>query len=162
MKFRQPTNQLVEAVQSLIADSSTVDVRVRCKDHQPSDGLGAHRLILAAASPDFLKELLLNANVEDELICLHLPDYQSWEMGPIMSLIYYGEVWITEAFALDCQKILQDLKIAVELETGPEELQEQKRIPVKIKSEIPSIGNNAKLCSLPKLNFSLFSYRKCC
>ena len=162
MKFCQPTNQLVEAVQSLIADSSTVDVRVRCKDHQPSDGLGAHRLILAAASPDFLKELLLNANVEDELICLHLPDYQSWEMGPIMSLIYYGEVWITEAFALDCQKILQDLKIAVELETGPEELQEQKRIPVKIKSEIPSLGTNAKLCSVPNLNFSLFSYRKCC
>ena len=131
MIFRQPTNQLVEAVQALIADSSTVDVRVRCKDHQPSDGLGAHRLILAAASPDFLKDLLLNANLEDELICLHLPDYQSWEMGPIMSLIYYGEVWINEAFALDCQKILQDLKIAVELEAE----QEQKK--VKVKSELP-------------------------
>ena len=142
MIFRQPTNQLVEAVQALIADSSTVDVRVRCKDHQPSDGLGAHRLILAAASPDFLKDLLLNANLEDELICLHLPDYQSWEMGPIMSLIYYGEVWINEAFALDCQKILQDLKIAVELEAE----QEQKK--VKVKSELPLEVKVEKIYSL--------------
>ena len=131
MKFRQSSTHLVEAIQTLIADRSAVDVRVRCKDHQPSDGLGAHRLILAAASPDFLKLLLLDATSEsegDELICLHLPDYSSSEMGPIMSLIYYGEVWITESFALDCQKILQDLKIAVELDQ-PE--QDKQRIKVK-------------------------------
>ena len=44
--------------QSLLADESSVDVRVRCKDHQPLDGLGAHKLVLAAASPDFLKTAL--------------------------------------------------------------------------------------------------------
>ena len=31
---------------------------MRCKDHQPLDGLGAHKLVLAAASPNFLKKVL--------------------------------------------------------------------------------------------------------
>ena len=39
-----------------------MDVRVRCKDHQPLDGLGAHRLVLAAASPDFLRSALSGEN----------------------------------------------------------------------------------------------------
>ena len=80
---------------------------LRCKDHQPSDGLGAHRLILAAASSR-LKEILLEvSSAEDELICLHLPDYTSVEVGPVMSLLYYGETWITESCAQVCQDILQ-------------------------------------------------------
>ena len=79
----------------------------RCKDHQPSDGLGAHRLILAAASTK-LKEILLEvSSAEEELICLHLPDYTSVEVGPVMSLLYYGETWITESCAQVCQDILQ-------------------------------------------------------
>ena len=38
----------------------------RCRDHQPSDGLGAHKLVLAAASPDFLKLILpgISENVQ--------------------------------------------------------------------------------------------------
>ena len=40
MKLTQPSLKLVDAIQSLIAERSSVDVRVRCKDHQPSDGLG--------------------------------------------------------------------------------------------------------------------------
>ena len=103
MKFGpQPSSNLVEAIQTLIADRRSVDVRVRCefipiysfffyfitiysnlrcKDHQPSDGLGAHRLILAAASSR-LKEILLevSSKAEEELICLHLPDYTSVEV----------------------------------------------------------------------------------
>ena len=79
----------------------------RCKDHQPSDGLGAHRLILAAASSR-LKDILLEvSSAEEELICLHLPDYTSVEVGPVMSLLYYGETWITESCAQVCQDILQ-------------------------------------------------------
>ena len=82
-------------------------IYLRCKDHQPSDGLGAHRLILAAASSR-LKEILLEvSSAEDELICLHLPDYTSVEVGPVMSLLYYGETWITESCAQVCQDILQ-------------------------------------------------------
>ena len=84
-----------------------VFIYLRCKDHQPSDGLGAHRLILAAASSR-LKEILLEvSSAEDELICLHLPDYTSVEVGPVMSLLYYGETWITESCAQVCQDILQ-------------------------------------------------------
>ena len=52
--------------QSLLTDGSSVDVRVRCKDHQALDGLGAHRLILAAASPDFLKSILSGKNITYE------------------------------------------------------------------------------------------------
>ena len=79
VKIGQSSAHLVEAIQALIADHASVDVRVRCKDHQPSDGLGAHRLILAAASPNYLKNLMLNAASEDDLICLHLPDFTSNE-----------------------------------------------------------------------------------
>lgn len=108
---------LIEAIQTLIEDRTSVDVRVRCKDHLPSDGLGAHKLILAAASPMFLKDILSAlANAEDELLCIHLPDYTADEVGPVMSLLYYGEIWITESYAQVCQSILQDLKIAVELD----------------------------------------------
>ena len=86
-------------------------IYLRCKDHQPSDGLGAHRLILAAASSR-LKEILLEvSSAEDELICLHLPDYTSVEVGPVMSLLYYGETWITESCAQVCQDILQVNKL---------------------------------------------------
>lgn len=116
--LREPssTPKLVESIQSLIAErSSPIDVRVRCKDHQPSDGLGAHRLILAAASPNYLKEMLLQVD-SDDLICLHLPDYTSIEVGPVMSLLYYGETWINESHAQVCQDILQDLKIAVQFQ----------------------------------------------
>ena len=117
MKLSQPSSNLVEAIQTLIADQAPVDVRVRCKDHQPSDGLGAHRLILAAASPNYLKEILLDINnTEDELLCLHLPDYTSAQVGPVMSLLYYGETWITESHAQVCQDILQDLKVAVQVD----------------------------------------------
>ena len=44
--------------QNLLTDEGSVDVRIRCKDHQPLDGLGAHQLVLAAASPDFLRKVL--------------------------------------------------------------------------------------------------------
>ena len=49
----------VDSIQTLLTDGGSIDVRVRCKDHQPSDGLGAHKLVLAAASPHFLKQQLL-------------------------------------------------------------------------------------------------------
>ena len=118
VKLGQSSSRLVEAIQALIADHASVDVRVRCKDHQPSDGLGAHRLILAAASPNYLKHLMLSVANEDDLICLHLPDYTSGEIGPIMSLLYYGETWISESYAQIGQKILDELKIAVQIESN--------------------------------------------
>lgn len=108
--------KLVEAIQTLLAEGTSVDVRVRCKDHQPSDGLGAHKLVLAAASPTFLKEAILDVAASDEeLLCLHLPDYTSLEIGPVMSLLYYGEIWLSNSYATVCQAILDDLQIAVRL-----------------------------------------------
>ena len=137
VKIGQSSAHLVEAIQALIADHASVDVRVRCKDHQPSDGLGAHRLILAAASPNYLKNLMLNAASEDDLICLHLPDFTSNEIGPIMSLLYYGETWITESYAQIGQKVLDELKIAVQIESSNADIlsnlnKNQKNIRIKV------------------------------
>ena len=39
----------------------------------------------------------------DQLLCIHLPDYTSTEVGPVMSLLYYGEVWLCEAYINVCQ-----------------------------------------------------------
>ncbi len=111
--------QLVEEIQALLASGTSVDVRVRCKDHQPSDGLGAHKLVLASTSR-FLKEALLASPLEDGLLCLHLPDYTSQEVGPVLSLLYYGEIWLTEDYASVCQSILDDLQISVRLTKEPD------------------------------------------
>ena len=94
--------------------------------------------MLAAASPDFLKNALSGKDMyyvgivpqlketkiyvafnsilhflildlcsgesdPDQLLCLHLPDYTSTEVGPVMSLLYYGEVWLCEAYVSVCQ-----------------------------------------------------------
>ena len=29
----------------------------------------------------------------EELACVHLPDFASSEVGPVLSLLYYGEIW---------------------------------------------------------------------
>ena len=34
----------------------------------------------------------------DQLLCIHLPDYTSAEVGPVMSLLYYGEVWLCDTY----------------------------------------------------------------
>ena len=144
VKIGQSSAHLVEAIQALIADHASVDVRVRCKDHQPSDGLGAHRLILAAASPNYLKNLMLNAASEDDLICLHLPDFTSNEIGPIMSLLYYGETWITESYAQIGQKVLDELKIAVQIESSNSNILSNfnKNKNIRIKIEPPEDDDN--------------------
>ena len=50
---------VVEAVQQLLTGGQLIDVRIRCGDHGPSDGIGAHKLVLAAASPKLLVGTLL-------------------------------------------------------------------------------------------------------
>ena len=49
-----------------------------------------------------------------------------------MSLLYYGEIWITENYAQVCQNILQDLKIDLRIEKV--EFEQEKRV-VRIKRE---------------------------
>ena len=44
----------------------------------------------------------------------------------VMSLFYYGETWITESCAQVCQDIMQDLKIAVQLDGGQFNPKEEK------------------------------------
>ena len=45
-----------------------VDVRICCSDHSPSDGLGAHRAMLAAASPRLLGPWLQSEECDDEMV----------------------------------------------------------------------------------------------
>ena len=107
----------VESIQIWATDRRTVDVRIRCKDHQPSDGLGAHKVLLAAASPDFLSLVLVDP--DDPMVCLHLPDYTSYEVGAILSLLYYGEVWLSPETVDVHQRLLNDLQISVKLSYNP-------------------------------------------
>ena len=48
-----------------------VDVRICCSDHSPSDGLGAHRAMLAAASPRLLGPWLQSEECDDEMVSKH-------------------------------------------------------------------------------------------
>lgn len=57
--LKRSRRETAEILQGLCADAGSADVRIRCQDHLPSDdGLLAHRLVLAAASPVFLGHLL--------------------------------------------------------------------------------------------------------
>jgi len=86
--------RLASGLQELLCEGSFVDVRICCSDHSPSDGLGAHRAVLAAASPFLLAPNLQSDEVEDEMICLHLPDYSSSCVASVLSILYYGETWL--------------------------------------------------------------------
>ena len=46
----------------------------------------------------FFLELRSGEGESDQLLCIHLPDYTSAEVGPVMSLLYYGEVWLCETY----------------------------------------------------------------
>uniref|UniRef100_A0A0K2U6W7 Zinc finger protein 135like [Alligator mississippiensis] n=2 Tax=Lepeophtheirus salmonis TaxID=72036 RepID=A0A0K2U6W7_LEPSM len=89
-----------------------VDVRLRCKDHKAADGLGAHQLLLASASPNFLKNIFLSN--QDDMICVHLPNYNAEDVSAVVSLLYYGELIFYDIVTLDiCQQIMRDLGICV-------------------------------------------------
>ena len=47
-------------------------MRICCSDHSPSDGLGAHRAMLAAASPRLLGPWLQSEECDDEMVS---PEY---------------------------------------------------------------------------------------
>ena len=127
----QPST-LVGSVQQLLTHGSLIDVRIRCRDHNSADGLGAHRLVLAAASPGFLRPLMAAAAEEDrneeDLICLDLPDFTSAEVGPLLSLIYYGEVTVSRSLTPSCVAILKMLKFSLNIGESPQG-------PVILKSE---------------------------
>ena len=54
-------------------------------------------MVLSAASPAFLKPALVcDLGDSEELACVHLPDFASSEVGPVLSLLYYGEIWYDE------------------------------------------------------------------
>jgi len=106
---------------SLVSGGS-VDVSIRCLDHEHSrDGLGAHKVVLAAASPDLLRPILkelegVGNESGSDMVCIHLPDYTSQQVSQLMSLLYYGEVWLTmDNFSTSFSSMLSDLKIAAEL-----------------------------------------------
>ena len=52
-----------------------------------------------------------DASIDDDLVCVHLPDFSSFEVGPVMSLLYFGEIWMTETCAAIYQKVLDSLRV---------------------------------------------------
>ena len=87
-------DRLAAGLQDLLCEGRFVDVRICCSDHGPSDGLGAHRAMLAAASPGLLAPNLHDDDHEDEMVCVHLPDYTSTCVASVLSILYYGETWV--------------------------------------------------------------------
>ena len=86
--------RLTTGLQDLLCEGRFVDVRICCSDHSPSDGLGAHRAMLAAASPGLLGPSLQGEENEEEMVCLQLPDYTSSCVASVLSILYYGETWL--------------------------------------------------------------------
>ena len=86
--------RLTTGLQDLLCEGRFVDVRICCSDHSPSDGLGAHRAMLAAASPGLLGPSLQGEESEEEMVCLQLPDYTSSCVASVLSILYYGETWL--------------------------------------------------------------------
>jgi len=82
-------------LQELLSEGNFVDVRLSCSDHSPSDGLGSHKLVLAGASPDLLK-LCLDTGEEEDMVCILLPDFPSSLVASVLSILYYGEVWLSQ------------------------------------------------------------------
>ena len=90
----QHVTRLTSGLQDLLCEGRFVDVRICCSDHSPSDGLGAHRAMLAAASPGLLGPSLQGEEGEEEMVCLQLPDYTSSCVASVLSILYYGETWL--------------------------------------------------------------------
>ena len=86
--------RLATGLQGLLVEGRFVDVRICCSDHGPSDGLGAHRAMLAAASPRLLGPNLQSQDQDEEMVCLNLPEYSSSCVASVLSILYYGETWI--------------------------------------------------------------------
>ena len=81
-------------LQELLCEGSFVDVRISCSDHSPSDGLGSHKVVLAGASPALLGTCL-ETGEEEDMACILLPDFPSSLVASVLSILYYGEVWIS-------------------------------------------------------------------
>ena len=96
MKVRMlHVGRLTSGLQDLLCEGRFVDLRICCSDHSPSDGLGAHRAMLAAASPSLLGPSLQGEEGEEEMVCLQLPDYTSSCVASVLSILYYGETWLS-------------------------------------------------------------------
>lgn len=59
---------------------------------------------------------------DDDLACVDLPDFKSSEVGPILSLLYFGEIWVSKELASACREVLDALGMrpSVSLETVQE------------------------------------------
>ena len=91
----QHVTRLTCGLQDLLCEGRFVDVRICCSDHSPSDGLGAHRAMLAAASPGLLGPSLQGEESEEEMVCLQLPDYTRYEVNNIhLSRLGESEVYL--------------------------------------------------------------------
>lgn len=109
---------LAPGLQELLSEGNFVDVRICCSDHSPSDGIGAHRAMLAAASP-LLRTTLPGDLTEDEMVCIHLPQYTSSSVASVLSILYYGETWLSEmGDQIDTiNKLMEELGVELQVKT---------------------------------------------
>ena len=109
-------DQLALGLQELLCEGRFVDVRICCSDHSPSDGLGAHRAVLAAASPSLLAPSLQAEESEEEMVCLQLPDFSSACVASVLSILYYGETWLQPGAGLaTVNSLLASLGVGLEV-----------------------------------------------
>jgi len=131
--------RLAIGLQELLCEGRFVDVRICCSDHSPSDGLGAHRAMLAAASPRLLGPWLQSEECDDEMVCLHLPDYTSSCVASVLSLLYYGETWIHCTGHQDqldtINSLLDNLGVSLEVIRDGTRLLLRKKTSSKIKKQ---------------------------
>ena len=96
--------------------------------------------MLAAASPHLLGPNLQSDDSEEEMVCLHLPDYTSACVASVLSILYYGETWIQtpdQELQVDTINSLL-LNLGVQLEV----VRENNRIFLRQKVNV--LGNNLK------------------
>ena len=88
------------------------DVQIVCED----GAVFAHRLVLAAASPNFLKKLFLSIpETEDEqTVKLFMPEVRLDDLDRILRLIYKGETHLDTHAATSCIKLMSALGISLE------------------------------------------------
>ncbi len=90
------------------------DVEIICSD----GSLRSHRLVLAAASPNFLKNLFEDVDCASDMATLVCPDVTISEMARVLCLVYRGEAILESSVDAakyhNCLKLITCLGIPIE------------------------------------------------
>merc|ERR1719334_1893848 len=98
--------------------------------------------MLAAASPLLLAPNLQSDEVDDEMVCLHLPDYSSTCVASVLSILYYGETWLQSGDQVSAiNSLLMQLGINLEVYGEGSRIYLRKKVGVKASK----VDNNPNL-----------------